>query len=79
MRQLKDMLDLGTSTTFQHTNLLGTHIAKDEEYVKSSMSMLEGSCINPLKGEQQDLVYLSTGMLANLNFKSQSQIFILTR
>ena len=63
MRQLKDMLDLGTSTTFQHTNLQGTHIAKDEEYVKSSMSMLEGSCINPLKGEQQDLVCLSTGKL----------------
>lgn len=36
MRQLKDMLNIGTSTTFQHTNLQGTHIAKDEdEGVKS--------------------------------------------
>ena len=36
MRQLKDMLNLGTPTTFQHTNLQGTRIAKDEdEDVKS--------------------------------------------
>ena len=36
MRQLKDMLNLRTSTTFQHTNLQGTRIAKDEdEDVKS--------------------------------------------
>ena len=28
------------------------------------MSMLEGSWINPFKGEQQDLVCLSTGKLA---------------
>ena len=36
MQQLKDMLNLGTSTTFQHTNLQGTRIAKDEdEGVKS--------------------------------------------
>ena len=70
MRQLKDMLDLGTSTTFQQTNLQGAHIAKDEEYVKSLMSMHEGSWISPLKGEQQELVCLSTGKLANLNLKS---------
>lgn len=31
MRQLKDMLNLGTSTTFQHTDLQGTRIAKDED------------------------------------------------
>ena len=39
-------------------------MAKDEEDVKSLMSLLEGSWINPFKGEQQDLVCLSTGKLA---------------
>ena len=31
--------------------------------MKSFLSMLEGSCVNPFKGEQQDLVCLSTGKL----------------
>ncbi len=39
-------------------------MARDEKDVKSLMSLLEGSWINPFKGEQQDLVGLFTGKLA---------------
>ena len=63
MQQFKEMLHLGTPTTFQHTDLQVSRIARDEEDVKSLMSMLEGSWINPFKGEQQDLVCLSTSKL----------------
>jgi len=64
MRQFKEMLHLGTPTTFQRTNLQASRIAREEEDVKSLMSVLERSWINPFKGEQQDLVCLSTGKLA---------------
>ena len=64
MRQFKEMLHLGTPTTFRHTDLRASRIARDEEDVQSLMSMLEVSWINPFKGEQQDLVCLSTGTLA---------------
>ena len=64
LRQFKEMLHLGTPTTFQHTDLQASRIARDEEDVKSLMSMLEESWINPFKGERQDLVCLSTGKLA---------------
>ena len=63
MRQFKEMLHLGTPTTIQHTDLQASRIARDEEDVKSLMSMLEGTWINPFKGEQQDLACLSTGKL----------------
>ena len=63
MRQFKEILHLGTPVTFQHTTLQASRIAKGEEDVKSLLSMLEGSWINPFKGEQQDLVCLSTGKL----------------
>ena len=65
MRQFKEMLHLGTPTTFQHTDLQASRIARDKEDVQSlKMSMLEGSWINPFKSEQQDLVRLSTGKRA---------------
>ena len=58
------MLYLGTPTTFQHTcDLQESRLARDEENVKSFLSVLEGSWINPFKVEQQDLVSLSTGKL----------------
>ena len=63
-RQFKEMLHLGTPTTYQHTDLQASRIARDEEDVKSSMSMLEGSWINPFKGVQQDPVCLSSGKIA---------------
>ena len=62
MQQFKEILHLTcTPTTFQHTDLQASRIARDEEDAKSFLSMLEGSCINPFKGDQQDLVCLSTG------------------
>ena len=64
MRQFKEMLHLGTSTTSKHTDLQASRMARDKEDVKSLMSLLEGSWINSFKGEQQDLVCLSTGKLA---------------
>jgi len=64
MRQFKEILHLGTPTTFQRTDLQASRIARDEEDVKSLMSVLERSWINPFKGEQQNLVCLSTGKLA---------------
>ena len=62
MRQFKEILHLTcTPTTFQHNDLQASRIVRDEEDAKSFLSMLEGSCINPFKGDQQDLVCLSTG------------------
>lgn len=63
MRQLKDMLHLGTSN-YQHTDLQPSRILRDEADVKAVMSVLEESWINPFKRETQDLVCLSTGKLA---------------
>lgn len=63
MRQFKNMLHLGTSST-QHTDLQPSRIARDEADVKLLLSMLEGSWINPFQSDQQDLVCLSTGKLA---------------
>ena len=39
-------------------------MTREEENVKLLMSMLDESWMNPFKGEQQDLVCLSTGKLA---------------
>ena len=64
MRQFKEMLHLGTPATVQHTDLQASRTKRDEDDVKLMMSMLEGSWINPFKGEEQDLVCLSTGKLA---------------
>ena len=63
MRQLKDMLHLSTSKS-KHTDLQPSRIAKDEADVKSIVSMLDGSWINPFLGSQQHLLCLSSGKLA---------------
>ena len=64
LRQFKEILHLGTPATLQHTDLQASRIKRDEDDVKLMMSMLEGSWINPLKGEEQNLVCLSTSKLA---------------
>ena len=64
MRQFKEMLHVGTAATVQHTDLQASRIRRDEDDVKLVMSMLKGSWINPFKGEEQDLVCLSSGKLA---------------
>ena len=64
MRQFKEMLHLRTPATLRHTDLQASRIKRDEGDVKLMMSMLEGSWINPLKGEEQDLICLSTSKLA---------------
>lgn len=53
MRQFKEMLHLGTPVTVQRTDLQASRIKRDEDD--------EGSWINSFKGEEQDLVCLSTG------------------
>ena len=52
MRQLK------------HTDLQPSRIAKDEGDVRSLVSMLDGSSMNPFLGSQQDLFCLSSDKLA---------------
>ena len=64
MRQFKEMLHLRTPATLRHTDLQASRIKRDEDDVKLMMSMLEGSWINPLKGEEQNLICLSTSKLA---------------
>lgn len=61
MRQFKEMLHLGSSATLHHTDLQASRIEREEEDVKLLMSMLEGSWINPFKGEDQDLVCQQQG------------------
>ena len=63
MRQLKHMLHLNTSKS-KHTDLQLSRIAKDEADVKSLVSMLDGSWINPFLRSQQDLLCLSSDKLA---------------
>ena len=63
MRQLKHMLHLNTSKS-KHTDLQLSRIAKDEADVKSLVSMLDGSWINPSLRSQQDPLCLSSDKLA---------------
>ena len=60
---MKDMLDLNKSS-FQHTDLQSTRIARDEKDVKSLVAMLQTHWLTPFSIEQRDLVRLSTGTVA---------------
>ena len=54
------MLYLDTLTTCKHTDSQVSRMTRNEEDVKSLMTMLDESWINPFKDEQQDLVCVST-------------------
>ncbi|KXJ15853.1 hypothetical protein AC249_AIPGENE21951 [Exaiptasia diaphana] len=47
MRQFKEMINLGTAANSKHNDLQPSRIARDEADVKSLLSMLYGSWINP--------------------------------
>ena len=59
-----EMLHLGTPATFQTNDLEANQIARDENDVKFLILMLDGSWINPFKGEEEDLVCLPSSNLA---------------
>ena len=63
------MLHPGTLATFQTTDLEANQIARDENDVKFLILMLDGSWINPFKGEEQDLVCLPSSNLATPEIK----------
>lgn len=60
LRQLKDILHINRSS-FQHKDLQPTRIARDESDVKSIISVLQNTWLNPFNPDLQDLVCLSTG------------------
>ncbi|XP_035662311.1 uncharacterized protein LOC118406391 [Branchiostoma floridae] len=62
LRHLKAMLHIGGST--KHNDLQHTRIAKDEADVKSLVSILQDTWLNPFDPDLQDLVCLSTGKVA---------------
>ena len=63
MRQLKDMLHVSTLKS-KLSDFQPSRIAKDEADVKSLVSIVDGSWINPFLGSQRDPVCLSSGKLA---------------
>ena len=64
-----EMLHTVTLATFQTTDLEANQIARDENDVKFLILMLDGSWINPFKGEEQDLVCLPSSNLATPEIK----------
>ena len=66
-----EMLHPGTLATFQTTDLEANQIARDENDVKFLILMLDGSWINPFKGEEQDLVCLPSSNLATSRDKEK--------
>ena len=63
LRQLKDMLHISPSSS-QHNDLQPSRIARDEADVKSIVSILQDTWLNPFNPDLQDLVCLSTGKVA---------------
>ena len=63
LRQLKDILHINRSS-FQHKDLQPTRIARDDNDVKSIISVLQNTWLNPFNPDLQDLVCLSTGKVA---------------
>ena len=63
LRQLKDILHINSSS-FQHKDLQPTRIVRDESDVKSIISVLQNTWLNPFKPDLQDLICLSTGKVA---------------
>ena len=63
LRQLKDILHISRSCS-QHKDLQPTRIARDETDVKSIISILQYTWLNPFNPDLQDLVCLSTGKVA---------------
>ncbi|KAL9977295.1 hypothetical protein ACROYT_G014685 [Oculina patagonica] len=63
LRQLKDMLHISRSSS-QHNDLQPSRIARDEADVKSILSILQDTWLNPFNPDLQDLVCLSTGKVA---------------
>ena len=60
LRQLKDMFHISRSSS-QHKDLQPTRITRNESDVKSIISMLQNTWLNPFNPDRQDLVCLSTG------------------
>ena len=63
LRQLKDILHISRSSS-QHKDLQPIRITRDETDVKSIISILQNTWLNPFNPDLQHLVCLSTGKVA---------------
>ena len=64
LRQLKDMLHINNSSP-KHNDFHRSRMMRDETDVKNIISLLQNTWLNPFNPDLQDLVCLSTGIVAS--------------
>ena len=70
LRQLRSMVNAGQHDYFSHPDIRSPRIRKDEATIQSLIQLMDSSWLNPFNPDQEELVSISTAIVAPEGTKS---------